>query len=59
MIKTKHKLVLGAGRGDKEGGQEYIWGWFCEDDKGAALNGRYSPVQTPQFASQQFPSHAI
>jgi hypothetical protein len=59
MIKTKYKHVLGAGRGDKVGGQEYIWGWFCEDDKGAALNGQYSSVQTARFASQQLPSHAI
>jgi hypothetical protein len=60
MIKTKHKQVLGAGRGDKEGRQEYIWGWYCEGDRGVAINTQYSLVQTPQFAaSQQLPSHAI
>ena len=49
MIETKHKV----GWGDKEGRQEYIWDSSCEGDRGAALNGQYSSVQTPQFASQK------
>jgi hypothetical protein len=59
MIKTKHRQVFGDGRGDKEGRQEYIWGWSCEGARGAALNGKYSSLQAPQFALQQLPSRTI